>query len=118
MTDNTTPGTPLASPADDSARAVFLAWERLRLTYNAALAIVVLSLGGGDLFNGDFVLLLPGAVFAANIGFCLGPVAEGYLVLLRADRRVARWLVFVPGLLLACALTLYWLSNWRLYVPN
>src|SRR5262249_45571426 len=63
------------------AMEVFIAWERLRLLYNAILVVSVLlhlkSLLG--LFHASFLLE---AALAANVCFCAGPVAEGYLCLL------------------------------------
>jgi hypothetical protein len=119
MTDITEPPTPAPPPADHSARAAFLAWERLRLAYNAALGTVVLLTAGADGSAADFPWFLAYAAFGANLCFCLGPVAEGYLVLLfRADRRAARWLVFVPGLLLACAMAAVSMTCWRLLLPD
>jgi hypothetical protein len=116
---DTGPSTPIVPPVDDSAREVFLAWERLRLAYNVALAVIVLAVAGSDWSDGNFPWFLVYAAFAANACFCLGPVAEGYLVLLfRADRQVARWLVFVPGLVLACTVSIVWLFCWRLHMPD
>lgn len=74
MADRTEPGPP---PADDSARAVFLAWERLRLVYNAALGAVVLACAAGDISDREFRDFLLRAAVGANLCFCLGPVAEG-----------------------------------------
>jgi len=99
MVDPTEPGLP---SADDSARAVFLAWERLRLVYNAALGAVVLACAAGDLSDREFRSFLLRDAVAANLCFCFGPVAEGYLALVGVGRRAARYLVFVPGLLLGC----------------
>jgi hypothetical protein len=39
----------------------------------------------------------------ANLGFCAGPVAEGYLCLLGFPRKPTRWLVFGIGTALAIA---------------
>jgi len=106
------------SSAPDTALEVFLAWERLRVMYNVVLATLVLVGAGNDWNAPEFPWQLAYAAFLANVCFCLGPVAEGYLVLLRANRRVARWLVFVPGLLLACGLAAGWLSMWRLWAVS
>lgn len=105
--------THLAS-ANNSARAVFLAWERLRLLYNAALAAVVLVFDGSHLSDREFLWFLARAAFGANLCFCLGPVAEGFLALLEANRRHARWAAFVLGLLLACLLAFGSLFAWRM----
>lgn len=109
MTDNDEPG----PAADESARAVFLAWERLRLWYNAALAaLVVLLVPRGDWADPRFPRFLAAAAFGANLCFCLGPVAEGYLSLLGVNRRTARGVVFVPGLLFALLLAFATLFSW------
>ncbi len=101
---------PLPEP---SARAVFLAWERLRLVYNAALAAVVLAVAGRDLADPQFHEFLIPAALGANLCFCLGPVVEGYLALIGADRLIARWLLFSSGLLLGCVLAGGSLLVWR-----
>lgn len=107
-----------APAADESARAVFLAWERLRLWYNAALAaVVVLLVPLGGPADERELLFLAECAFGANLCFCLGPVVEGYLSLLGVSRRTARGVVFVPGLLLALLLTLTVLFL-RIALPN
>ncbi|MGL6075499.1 MAG: hypothetical protein ACRC8S_15200 [Fimbriiglobus sp.] len=111
MANDTEPG---PSPAVDSAHAVFLAWERLRLAYNAVLGLVVLFFAGSELPNREFQGFLLRAVIGANLCFCLGPVAEGYLALVGANRRVARWCLFVPGLLFGCLVASAALFSWHL----
>jgi hypothetical protein len=87
-----------------SADEVFLAWERLRLFYNAILLVVVVCYFGLEtLFIVPFALL---PALLANLCFCAGPVAEWYLYLLGMPRRSARWLVFVLGTLLSVVVTL------------
>lgn len=100
--------------ASDSARSVFLAWERLRLLFNAALAAVVFAFARADLTERDFLVNLARAFIGANLCFCLGPVVEGYLALLGFDRRVARWMVFIPGLLIGCMLAFATLFSWNM----
>lgn len=113
MADNATASTP------DTARAVFIAWERLRVVYNAILAVLVLAVVRADWGDPEFPWELARAAFLANLCFCAGPVAEGYLAVgLGANRQVARWLMFIPGLLLACGLTVAWLSVWRLWAAT
>ena len=100
--------------ADESARAVFLAWERLRLVYNAVLVMIVIVFSAAELPNREFLRFLARAAVGANLCLCLGPVVEGYAALLGADRRIARWVVFVPGLLLACLLTFVSVFFWQM----
>lgn len=104
------PPTPLR---DDSARAVFLAWEGLRLIYNATLAIIELPIAWRDLSDPAFRSYMFHGAIGANLCSCLGPVAEGYLALPGADRQVARWIIFVAGLILAILLTLLWMFSWN-----
>jgi hypothetical protein len=93
------------SPIEDgqpTAVQVFFAWERLRLVYNLALAGVFVGwvcLSGGVV--PDVVFALPEEVLAANVCFCAGPVAEGYLCWLGVDRRWSRWGIFTAGMLVA-----------------
>jgi hypothetical protein len=114
MSGGNEPGRPDFPPADESARAVFLGWERLRLAYNAALGLVVLAFAGPDLPDREFRAFLFRAAVGANLCFCLGPVAEGYLALLGADRRTARVFLFGPGLLLGCLLAFGAILSWKM----
>src|SRR5688572_23793886 len=93
------PASAAASPDEATAREVFLAWEKLRLPYNVVLALV--ALGGLALEGTEFVerreLLkaLAGGAVLANLCFCAGPCAEGYLVWIGTRRRATRVVVFV-----------------------
>jgi len=88
-----------------TASEVFFAWERLRLVYNAILVAVVLfrRLGGEDL---QVQFLVENALFA-NLCFCVGPVAEGYLVCIGLRRKAMRWLLFLGGSVLAAVGAIY-----------
>ena len=103
--DREPPWRDLAKPAaqdDPGAMAVFVAWEKLRLVYNMILAAEsMLLMGLGTLFW--LPILLQGALLA-NVCFCAGPVAEGYLCLLGANRTAARWTVFILGILASVVL--------------
>lgn len=97
----------------DSAYANFIAWEKLRLYYNGALAavslVLILLLGvASGLASDPADLALAAAslagtcilgTIAANLAFCVGPVVEGYLVMFRVEREVARMLLFVLGII-------------------
>jgi hypothetical protein len=96
---------PKGEPTGASATAVFLAWEKYRLLYNAILVAVSFVFASGQF--GDvrlWVWLVEGAV-AANVCYCVGPVAEGYLSLLGADRKTTRIVLLVAGTVLAMLLT-------------
>jgi hypothetical protein len=99
------PATPDISFGEESARDNFLAWEKLRLAYNAVLAIFALLVGWPRLSDGDFqVHLFEGALFA-NLCFCVGPWVEGYLILLFGlPRKDFRAVLFLLGTLLAVLL--------------
>jgi hypothetical protein len=84
---------------EPTAMQVFFAWEKLRIVYNLLLALLVLSIRGSDVFD-----LLPNfieAAILANVCYCVGPVAEGYLCLLGLKRIPARLISCFLGLLLA-----------------
>ncbi len=102
--------------AEASARSVFVAWEILRLWFNAIMSAIVVYVGWGHLGLPDFWFFVALNAVAANVCFCVGPVAEGYLDLMIDDRQISRALVFFHGLLLAGVLTwgmvLTWGWNW------
>jgi hypothetical protein len=103
------------SPVPDvPAREVFLAWEKLRLAYNAALTGLVCLFGWPDFIDRAFWLFLVGGAFFANLCFCVGPCAEGYLAWMGIGRRAARWFLFLSGTFLACLLALLALLAWQL----
>ena len=84
---------------EDSARAVFVAWEGLRIVYNALLIFFTLALATalGVAIDAPFwQRVIPGGI-VANVCFCAGPCAEGYLALMGADRRLARGFFFLAG---------------------
>ena len=62
--------TPTTAPIEgSSARAVFLAWERLRLVYNAVLILEVLLLSSRELSDQDFRSFLVRGAIGANLCF-------------------------------------------------
>jgi hypothetical protein len=106
-------------PPADSAKEVFLAWEKLRLIYNCLLAVVSLSagyawLGVRDII--DFLTFLFEGAIGANLCFCLGPVIEGYLSLMGVNRRKVRLLLFVLGTLIACMFAAAALASWLMII--
>ncbi|MBA3316148.1 MAG: hypothetical protein M3552_20430 [Planctomycetota bacterium] len=93
---------------DDSAKAVFIAWEGLRIAYNTVLIVLTfaLALAFEVAIDASFwQRVLPGALFA-NVCFCVGSSAEGYLALMGADRRLARGFIFLSGLSLTSLMAL------------
>jgi hypothetical protein len=94
------------SPA--TAAEVFFAWERLRVGYNAVLlgfGVGWLLLFGPPTHLLFWPRLLEEAVIA-NLAFCAGPVAEGYLCWVGFPRRPARYTLFAAGTALAGGLAL------------
>ena len=89
----------------ESARAVFPAWERLRVAYNALLGLGVVAIERGALLDGARWPYLILSALGANVCFCAGPVAEGYLDLLGVPRRIGRWLTLGLGGVLAVGVT-------------
>jgi hypothetical protein len=93
---------------DNSAKAVFVAWEGLRIAYGAILIFFSLALATalGVAIDASFwQRVIPGGLLA-NVCFCAGPCAEGYLALLGVDRRLARGTIFLAGLSLTSLLAL------------
>lgn len=85
-----------------SAREVFIAWERLRVVFNLALIVLVAIFGHDYWSERGFLSYVIKAAFVANVGYCAGPVAEGYLALAGVQRRAARAALFGGGLVIAC----------------
>jgi hypothetical protein len=96
---------PKGGSTGESATGVFLAWEKYRLLYNAILAAETCLLASGEFGNIWFWVALIEGVVVANVCYCVGPVAEGYLSLLGANRKATRIVLFVSGTLLATLLT-------------
>lgn len=88
----------------DSATAVFLAWEKLRVVYNLALVLVTLLVGSVGFYAGSFWATAVVGAIIANICYCLGPCLEGYLALIGWPRRETRQFLFLVGTLLAAFL--------------
>jgi hypothetical protein len=86
---------------EPTAREVFLAWEKLRLYYNAILAGLSLFLGLPRLASSGFWYTLFQGALIANLCFCLGVALEGYAALFGIPRRPMRLLLFFLGTCLA-----------------
>lgn len=87
------------------ARAVFLAWEKLRIVYVIILSLVTLILTGSAGFSDLRILRLiaEGAV-VANVAYFAGPIVETYVRWLGYERMWPRWLMFESGTLLSIVL--------------
>jgi hypothetical protein len=91
--------------ATPSVKAIFRAWERLRLVYNAVLAlVVVLFLSPRQAVEPTFWLFLACQAVAANLCFFAGPLGEWYVGWLGYRSRATRWVLFGSGLLFAVVL--------------
>jgi hypothetical protein len=94
---------------------VFVAWELLRLAYNAALLMVVVLVGRMIVSRDDFAdpafwRYVAKCAIGANLCYCLGPIAEGYLAALGVRRPVVRLLLFSVGLIVSVVLAVALLS--------
>ncbi len=89
----------------DTARAILIAWEKLRIAYVFILAseTILFIIFFGFLNHYLFVLILKGAV-VANIAFFAGPITEIYIQWLGYHRAWPRWVMFTGGTLLSTIL--------------
>ncbi|MBN2023472.1 MAG: hypothetical protein JW809_11850 [Pirellulales bacterium] len=92
---------------------VMVAWEKLRILYNAILAVVV-ALAGGLAWakwgqRPRLGTLVMGAIMA-NLWYCAGHVIDGYLSWFGLRSPVVTWLLFGFGTLLAMLLTAFVVS--------
>ncbi len=106
-------------------RSIVLAWERLRLVYNAIMLVFGLSaclvFASSLLTVAPIQTLMEVAVFGvlANICFCLGPYAEIVIALFISEQtaRRARPVMFAVGLLISLGLIgVACLMQWALQV--
>jgi len=89
------------------ARRVFLAWEKLRLHYNAVLIAICLltAFTTGAYQLPEFWIACVMAGLAANVCYFVGPVAETYLTWLRKEEAVSlRNALFLIGLTFSAGL--------------
>jgi len=80
---------------------VFWAWERLRLLFNLLLTGLVVLLCIAKGFSPLAGLWFLPQALVANIGFCVGPVCEGYAAHAGMPRQITRIFMFCAGLLFA-----------------
>jgi hypothetical protein len=97
---------------------LFLRWEKLRLLYNAILfveaALLLLPLTAPEERVGVVLVTLPILCLLANIGFCVGPVVNGYFALAGHRDWPPTVVLFVLGTMLAMLLALvsvFWLGG-------
>jgi hypothetical protein len=95
-----------------NAMAVFFAWEKLRVLFNAlyALALCYVTSGLRGIDERFFVFLLI-VVLLLNAVFSVGPVVEGYLCWFGSKRLFARWLALVAVNLGVAGIFVIW--AWR-----
>ncbi|WP_035611543.1 hypothetical protein [Haloferula sp. BvORR071] len=112
-----TPPLAAAAPAEDqkpALREIVIAWERLRLLYNALLAIpgILVIVAAVSETNTTLIgAIISGTLVAvgANLCFMLGPLAELYLRgIFRKGEPLGRgrWLIFGSGTLLSLFLVI------------
>lgn len=92
-------------------RRIFLAWEKLRLLYNAILIPWTLIGIGSAWPLSNFVLVeIVFCGFAANVLFLAAPAVESYIAWLGFESPMIRWGLFIAGtlftMLLAAAVVL------------
>jgi hypothetical protein len=97
--------------------SAFASWELLRIVYNAALLLIVLLAGGvlaprGAFDDRAFWVFLVKCAIGANLCYCLGPIGEGYLVLVGVRRGLARTILFLVGLIASGVLAIGLLPIW------
>ena len=89
------------------ARRVFIAWEGLRVRYNAVLIAICLFTGflTGAYSLSEFWIACVTAGIGANVFYFAGPIAETYLTWLRKEESESlRNGVFLVGLTFSAAL--------------
>ena len=106
-----------AQGGNATAKSVFIAWELLRLVFNAALVVVVILasvtlINRTELADPRFWRFLAKAAVGANVCFCAGPVVEGYLLQAGIPRRVSRLALFFGGLIVSMFLAFGCIATW------
>ncbi len=89
---------------EPTSMEVFFAWEKLRLAFNALLLVIVVFMMLRAGFNPLAIVFFGEDAVLANLCYCVGPVAEGYLCWLGLPRIVVRWLVLLFGTLIGVVL--------------
>lgn len=103
-------------PVGAMLRRVFLAWERLRVLYDGALAPIV---PGFVVFNihvlltVKFRLIGVHAAIIANIRYFAGPIYESYATWLGWRTTGVRPTLFIAGTLVSCAMAATFMASFR-----
>ncbi len=102
-------------PLDQLARRIFVAWERLRIVYNAILTVTVICAVGIYLawyrpasvaLGGFFGIVVP--VVGANLCFFAGPVLETYVAWLGLRTHTLRMVLMFFGTALSMLIAIAW----------
>ena len=110
MTDH---GEDRLNAVSEFVKPIFVKWEKLRIPYNAVLA-VVLVLSHAPRMGMRFIYPLPllvwliGAVLA-NMCFLAGPTAEAYLAWLGLKSGIITAALFVVGILISIPFVVYFI---------
>ena len=109
----------IAFPTEEpSFREAFFAWDKLRLIYNGVLAVVVLCILTQVNFDARVAVKIASSVviggLEANLCFCVGPIAEGYLCWLRLPHQTTRWVLFLWGCIISIIVLIESTRGWVL----
>ena len=103
------------SPQAARTKAIFLAWEKLRIVYNLILAAIVLGFVVCDpamrVLNLRYLLALVYLCIVANVLFLAGPAVEAYAAWLGFNTRVLRLVLFGLGTIFAGLLAVFVMSG-------
>jgi hypothetical protein len=84
---------------------VFFAWEKMRLLYNALMGVLVICIVVKAGFGFSIGVWIAEGAVLANLCFCIGPIAEGYLCWLGLPHQTTRWVLFCWGCVISIFLT-------------
>jgi hypothetical protein len=94
---------------------VAVAWEKLRIWYNAVLAVVALLglvvIDASLLLDMQAMKTMVFAAIAANVCFCVGPLVEGYVTWFFGKLPGLRAVIFAIGIIGAVMLTIWVVAN-------
>ncbi len=102
-------------PLDQLARRIFVAWERLRIVYNAILAVTVICVVAVYFaqyrpaslpLSGFFGIIVP--VVGANLCFFAGPIVETYVAWLGLRTETLRMVLMFFGTALSMMIAVAW----------
>lgn len=102
-------------PLDQLARRIFVAWERLRIVYNAILAVTVVCVVAIYFLQyrptsiplfGFLGIVVP--VVGANLCFFAGPIVETYVAWLGLRTETLRMVLMFFGTALSMLIAIAW----------